>query len=173
MDKKTGAVFGTNLLGGPQSSLQNTVAGEQLAGSLFDSLFRDPMISPEAREILKEKGMTIDELFAPKTPEPEPAKPDIMNMLENITRTSALGGPATANQYADLSGLFSQGMEVLGNNFVSIPGGYRDTLTGREYSGSYDPNVSGRTFTGTQKSSGAAPFSGASLRQGLANLWGS
>ena len=60
VDKETGAALGTNLFGGPQSSLQNTVAGEQLAGSLYDTLFRDPNISPEARDILKEKGMTID-----------------------------------------------------------------------------------------------------------------
>ena len=172
VDKETGAVLGTNLLGGPQSSLQNTVAGEQLAGSFFDSLFRDPMISPEAREILKEKGMTIDDLFAPTTPTPEPAKPDIMNMIESITNTSALGGSATANQYADLSGLLSQGMAIA-DNIVSIPGGYMDTVTGKQYSGSYNPSASGRTYTGTQRSSGAAPFSGASLRQGLANLWGS
>jgi hypothetical protein len=172
VDKETGAVLGTNLFGGQQSSLQNTVAGEQLAGSLFDSLFRDPMISPEAREILKEKGMTIDDLFAPKTPTPEPEKPDIMDLIQGATQTSALGGPATANQYADLSGLFSQGMAAVGD-IVSIPGGYMDTRTGKQYSGRYNPSTSGRTYTGTQRPSGVAPFSGAALRQGLANLWGS
>jgi hypothetical protein len=144
---------------------------EQLAGSFFDSLFRDPNISPEAREILKEKGMTIDDLFAPKTPTPEPEKPNIMDLIQGATQISALGGPATANQYADLSGLFSQGMAIAGD-IVSIPGGYMDTRTGKQYSGSYNPDVSGRTYTGTQRPSGSAPFSGAALRQGLANLWG-
>ena len=100
VDEETGAVFGTNLFGGPQSSLQNTVAGEQLAGSLYDTLFRDPNISPEARGILKEKGMTIDDLFAPKVSPPVEEKPDIMNMLRGITNTVSLGGPSTANQYA-------------------------------------------------------------------------
>lgn len=160
-----------------QSAIQETkpqasVETQQLAGSFFDSLFRDPMISPEAREILKEKGMTIDDLFAPKTPTPEPEKPDIMDLIQGATQTSALGGPATANQYADLSGLFSQGMAAVGD-IVSIPGGYMDTRTGKQYSGRYNPSTSGRTYTGTQRPSGVAPFSGAALRQGLANLWGS
>jgi hypothetical protein len=115
VDKETGAVLGTNLFGGQQSSLQNTVAGEQLAGSLFDSLFRDPMISPEAREILKEKGMTIDDLFAPKTPTPEPEKPDIMDLIQGATQTSALGGPATANQYAQVD--YSNLSNVGGNMY--------------------------------------------------------
>ena len=123
-------------------------------------------------EILKEKGMTIDDLFAPKTPTPEPEKPDIMDLIQGATQTSALGGPATANQYADLSGLFSQGMAAVGD-IVSIPGGYMDTRTGKQYSGRYNPSTSGRTYTGTQRPSGVAPFSGAALRQGLANLWGS
>jgi hypothetical protein len=115
VDKETGAVLGTNLFGGQQSSLQNTVAGEQLAGSLFDSLFRDPMISPEAREILKEKGMTIDDLFAPKTPTPEPEKPNIMDLIQGATQTSALGGPATANQYAQVD--YSNLSNVGGNMY--------------------------------------------------------
>ena len=73
----------------------SATTGEQLAGGLFDSLFRDPNISPEAREILKEKGMTIDDLFAPKTSTPEPEKPNIMDLIQGITQTSALGGPTT------------------------------------------------------------------------------
>jgi hypothetical protein len=100
MDEETGAVLGTNLFGGQQSSLQNTVAGEQLAGSLYDTLFRDPNISPEARGILKEKGMTIDDLFAPKVSPPVEEKPDIMDLIEKATQTSALGGSSTANQIA-------------------------------------------------------------------------
>jgi hypothetical protein len=93
----------------------SAMAGEQLAGSLFDSLFRDPMISPEAREILKEKGMTIDDLFAPKTPTPEPEKPDIMDLIQGATQTSALGGPATANQYAQVD--YSNLSNVGGNMY--------------------------------------------------------
>jgi len=151
----------------PQASVET----QQVAGSLFDSLFRDPMISPETREILKEKGMTIDDLFAPKTPTPEPEKPDIMDLIKGAIQTSALGGPATANQYADLSGLFSQGMTAIGD-IVPIPGGYMDTRTGKQYSGRYNPSSPARTYTGTQRPSGVAPFSGAALRQGLANLWG-
>jgi hypothetical protein len=75
---------------------------EQLAGSLYDTLFRDPNISPEARGILKEKGMTIDDLFAPKAPSPVEEKPDIMDLIEKATQTSALGGSSTANQYAQV-----------------------------------------------------------------------
>lgn len=96
---------GYNFYGDPDVEAaypQASVETQQLAGSLFDSLFRDPMISPEAREILKEKGMTIDDLFAPKTPTPEPEKPDLMDLIQGATQTSALGGPATANQYAQV-----------------------------------------------------------------------
>ena len=96
---------GYNFYGDPDVEAaypQASVETQQVAGSLFDSLFRDPMISPEAREILKEKGMTIDDLFAPKTPTPEPEKPDIMDLIQGATQTSALGGPATANQYAQV-----------------------------------------------------------------------
>jgi hypothetical protein len=123
VDKETGAVFGTNILGDPQSSLQNTVAGEQLAGSLFDSMFRDPMISPEAREILKEKGMTIDDLFAPKTPTSEPEKPNIMDLIQGATQTSALGGSSTANQYAQVD--YSNLSNVGGNLYQPV----RETST--------------------------------------------
>jgi len=123
VDKETGAVLGTNLFGGQQSSLQNTVAGEQLAGSFFDSMFRDPMISPEAREILKEKGMTIDDLFAPKTPTPEPEKPKIMDLIQGATQTSALGGPSTANQYAQVD--YSNLSNVGGNLYQPV----RETST--------------------------------------------
>ena len=153
------------------SSVEQDVPSQQLAGSFYDTLFRDPNISPEAREILKEKDMTIDDLFAPKTSAPVEEKPDIMNMIQSITDTASLGGPSTANQYADLSGLLSQGMAIAGD-IVDIPGGYMDTRTGKQYSGSYNPSVSGRTYTGKQRSSGTAPFSGAALRQGIANFLG-
>ena len=153
------------------SSVEQDVPGQQLAGSFYDTLFRDPNISPEAREILKEKDMTIDDLFAPKTSAPVEEKPDIMNMIQSITDTASLGGPSTANQYADLSGLLSQGMAIAGD-IVDIPGGYMDTRTGKQYSGSYNPSVSGRTYTGKQRSSGTTPFSGAALRQGIANFFG-
>jgi len=94
--------------------------GEQLlAGGLFDSLFRDPNISPEAREILKEKGMTIDDLFAPKTSTPDPEKPNIMDLLQGITQTSALGGPATANQLAQVD--YSNLTNVGGNLYQARP----------------------------------------------------
>lgn len=98
-------------------------AGEQLTGSFFDSMFRDPMISPEAREILKEKGMTIDDLFAPKTPTPEPEKPNIMDLIQGATQTSALGGPSTANQYAQVD--YSNLSNVGGNLYQPV----RETST--------------------------------------------
>jgi len=119
VDKKTGAVFGTNLFGGQQSSLQNTVAGEQLAGSLYDTLFRDPNISPEARGILKEKGMTIDDLFAPKVSSPVEEKPDIMDLIEKATQTSALGGSSTADQIATVD--YSNLKNVGGNLYQPVP----------------------------------------------------
>jgi len=97
---------------------QASVGTQQVAGSLFDSLFRDPNISPEAREILKEKGMTIDDLFAPKTPAPEPEKPDLLDMIRGVTQTSALGGPATANQLAfDATGMSRYGNSYIANNY--------------------------------------------------------
>lgn len=101
-----------------KSSLSPTT-GEQLAGSLFDSLFRDPNISPEAREILKENNMTIDDLFAPKTPTPEPEKPNIMDLIQGATQTSALGGPATANQLAQVD--YSNLTNVGGNLYQARP----------------------------------------------------
>lgn len=119
VDKETGAALGTNLFGGPQSSLQNTVAGEQLAGSLYDTLFRDPNISPEARDILKEKGMTIDDLFAPKVSSPVEEKPDIMDLIEKATQTSALGGSSTANQIAQVD--YSNLKNVGGNMYQPAP----------------------------------------------------
>jgi hypothetical protein len=97
----------------------SATTGEQLAGSLFDSLFRDPNISPEAREILKEKGMTIDDLFAPKTPTPEPEKPNIMDLIQGAIQTSALGGPATANQLAQVD--YSNLSNVGGNLYQARP----------------------------------------------------
>ena len=78
-----------------EGTYPSATVGEQLAGGLFDSLFRDPNISPEAREILEEKGMTIDDLFAPKTSTPEPEKPNIMDLIQGVTQTSALNGPKT------------------------------------------------------------------------------
>lgn len=98
---------------------RTSTTGEQLAGSFFDSMFRDPMISPEAREILKEKGMTIDDLFAPKTPTPEPEKPNIMDLIQGATQTSALGGPATANQLAQVD--YSNLTNVGGNLYQARP----------------------------------------------------
>jgi hypothetical protein len=97
----------------------SATTGEQLAGSLFDSLFRDPNISPEAREILKEKGMTIDDLFAPKTPTPEPEKPNIMDLIQGVIQTSALGGPATANRLAQVD--YSNLTNVGGNLYQARP----------------------------------------------------
>ena len=82
-------------------------------------MFRDPNISPEAREILKEKGMTIDDLFAPKTSTPDPEKPNIMDLLQGITQTSALGGPATANQLAQVD--YSNLTNVGGNLYQARP----------------------------------------------------
>lgn len=119
VDKETGAALGTNLFGGQQSSLQNTVAGEQLAGSLYDTLFRDPNISPEARGILKEKGMTIDDLFAPKVSSPVEEKPDIMDLIEKATQTSALGGSSTADQIATVD--YSNLKNVGGNLYQPVP----------------------------------------------------
>ncbi len=119
VDEETGAALGTNLFGGQQSSLQNTVAGEQLAGSLYDTLFRDPNISPEARGILKEKGMTIDDLFAPKVSSPVEEKPDIMDLIEKATQTSALGGSSTADQIATVD--YSNLKNVGGNLYQPVP----------------------------------------------------
>lgn len=102
---------------------QASAGTQQLAGSFFDSLFRDPNISPEARELLKEKGMTIDDLFAPKTPTPEPEKPNIMDLIQGATQTSALGGPSTANQYAQVD--YSNLSNVGGNLYQPV----RETST--------------------------------------------
>ena len=154
-----------------KSSISPT-AGEQLAEmNFFERMIFENNLSPETKEIMRQKGMTVDDLLAPKQQQPGAQKPDLMDLIQGVTQTSALGGPATANQYADLSGLFSQGMTAIGD-IVSIPGGYMDTRTGKQYSGRYNPSSSARTYTGTQRPSGVAPFSGAALRQGLANLWG-
>lgn len=103
----------------PQASAET----QQVAGGFFDTLFRDPNISPEAREILKEKGMTVDDLFAPKTPAPVEEKPDIMDMIQNITNTASLGGSSTANQLAQVD--YSNLSNVGGNLYQPV----RETST--------------------------------------------
>ena len=96
-------------------------AGEQLAGNLTDTLedfLFEQFLSDEAKEALREKGISIDQIspsadpssfpITPAAPEPPP---DIMQMIKDATRTSELGGPSTANQVAmlDFSNLFNVG----------------------------------------------------------------
>jgi len=169
----------------PQASVgTQQMAGNQQGffgfglGPLGDALGRSAAernLSPDVRDFLNEHGMTIKDLMDKNFSKvPDGARlpsGQIMGPEFRTEQRSSLGGPATANQYADLSGLFSQGMTAVGD-IVSIPGGYMDTRTGKQYSGRYNPSSSARTYTGTQRPSGVAPFSGAALRQGLANLWG-
>ena len=99
-------------------------AGEQLAGNLTDTLedfLFEQFLSDEAKEALREKGISIDQIspsadpssfpITPAAPEPPP---DIMQMIKDATRTSELGGPSTANQVAmlDFSNLFNVGNDM-------------------------------------------------------------
>ena len=169
----------------PVTAGEELMAGNQQGffglglGPLGDALGRsaaEKNLSPDVRDFLNEHGMSLKDLMDKDFSKvPDGARlpsGQIMGPEFRTEQRSSLGGPATANQYADLSGLFSQGMAAVGD-IVSIPGGYKDTRTGKQYSGRYNPSASARTYTGTQRPSGVAPFSGAALRQGLANLWGS
>jgi len=168
----------------PVTAGEELMAGNQQGffglglGPLGDALGRsaaEKNLSPDVRDFLNEHGMSLKDLMDKDFSKvPDGARlpsGQIMGPEFRTEQRSSLGGPATANQYADLSGLFSQGMAAVGD-IVSIPGGYMDTRTGKQYSGRYNPSASARTYTGTQRPSGVAPFSGAALRQGLANLWG-
>jgi len=147
-------------------------AGEQLADmNFFERMIFENNLSPEAKEIMRQNNMTIDDLLKENAPEPATESPNILDMIRGVTQTSALGGPATANQVADLSGLFSNGMNVLGD-IVPINGGYKDTRTGKKYSGRYNPSATARTYIGTETSSGVAPFSAEALKRGLADIFG-
>lgn len=175
VDKETGAVYGTNLFGGSQSSLQNTVAGEQLAGLFGENPkaagFRD--LGGMIKSVVGGENLPDNQnMYGPGMPDQTPLTPDELNDILAPSGMELGRGPSTANQYADLSGLLSQGMTAI-DDIVSIPGGYMDTKTGKQYSGTYNPSTSGRTYTGTQRSSSSpAPFSGARLRQGIANIFG-
>ncbi len=175
VDKETGAVFGTNLFGGPQSSLQNITAGEQIAGLFGENPkaagFRD--LEGMIKSVVDRENLPDNQnMYGPGMPDQTPLTPDELNDILAPSGMELGRGPSTANQYADLSGLLSQGMTAI-DDIVSIPGGYMDTKTGKQYSGTYNPSTSGRTYTGTQRSSSSpAPFSGARLRQGIANIFG-
>ena len=180
--KKADEIFGASSLSydfytDPQAggTYPSAMAGEQLSGLFGENPkaagFRS--LGESIKSIINKENLPDNQnMYGPGMPDQTPLTPDELNDILAPSGMELGRGPATANQYADLSGLFSQGMAAVGD-IVSIPGGYMDTRTGKQYSGRYNPSTSGRTYTGTQRPSGVAPFSGAALRQGLANLWGS
>ena len=92
------------LMGGANLPAQSPVtAGEQLSEmNFFERMIFENNLSPETKEIMRQKGMTVDDLLAPKQQQPEAQNPDLMDLIQGATQTSALGGPATANQYAQV-----------------------------------------------------------------------
>ncbi len=153
----------------------SAVAGEQLAGLFGENPkaagFRD--LGGMIKSVVGGENLPDNQnMYGPGMPDQTPLTPDELNDILAPSGMELGRGPSTANQYADLSGLLSQGMTAI-DDIVSIPGGYMDTKTGKQYSGTYNPSTSGRTYTGTQRSSSSpAPFSGARLRQGIANIFG-
>ncbi len=119
-----------------KSSSLSPTAGEQLAGlNFFEKMIFENTLSDETKEIMRQKDITVDDLLAPKQQEPEAQKPNILDMIRGVTQTSALGGPATANQLAfDATGMTRYGNSYIANNYGimdkaanSIPG-LADTL---------------------------------------------
>jgi hypothetical protein len=117
---------------------------EQLAGldTIGGYLGRSSVeLSPSVQDFLDEHGMSVRDLmdkdfskvpdgsrlpsgqimspeFRPNQTSPAPA-PDIMQMIEDATRTTALGGPSTANQFAQVD--YSNLKNVGGNMYQSVP----------------------------------------------------
>ena len=117
---------------------------EQLAGldTIGGYLGRNSVeLSPEVQNFLDEHGMSVRNLmdndfskvpdgarlpsgqimspeFRPNQTSPAPA-PDIMQMIEDATRTTALGGSSTANQFAQVD--YSNLKNVGGNMYQPVP----------------------------------------------------
>ena len=119
VDKKTGAVFGTNLFGEPQSSLQNTVAEEQLAGLFGEDRrtagFRD--LEGMIKSVVDGENLPDNQnMYGPGMPDLTPG--ELNNILESYDME--LGrGPSTANQFAEVD--FSNLNNVGDNLYQSVP----------------------------------------------------
>ena len=84
VDKETGAVFGTNLFGGPQSSLNATTAGEQLAGLFGEDPrtagFRD--LEGMIKSVVDGENLPDDQnMYGPGMPNQTPLTPDELNNI--------------------------------------------------------------------------------------------
>jgi len=118
VDKETGAVFGTNILGGPQSSLQNTTAGEQLAGLFGENPkaagFRD--VGEMIKSVIDGENLPDNQnMYGPGMPDQTPLTPDELNDILAPSGMELGRGPATANQYAQVD--YSNLSNVGGNMY--------------------------------------------------------
>jgi len=122
VDEETGAVFGTNLFGGPQSSLQNTVAGEQLAGLFGDDPrtagFRD--LEGMIKSVVDGENFPDDQnMYGPGMPNQTPLTPDELNNILEPYGMELGRGPSTANQFAQVD--YSNLKNVGGNMYQPVP----------------------------------------------------
>lgn len=122
VDKETGAVFGTNLFGGPQSSLNATTAGEQLAGLFGEDPrtagFRD--LEGMIKSVVDGENLPDDQnMYGPGMPNQTPLTPDELNNILEPYGMELGRGSSTANQYAQVD--YSNLKNVGGNMYQPVP----------------------------------------------------
>ncbi len=122
VDEETGAVFGTNLFGGQQSSLQNTMAGEQLAGLFGEDSrtagFRD--LEGMIKSVVDGENFPDDQnMYGPGMPNQTPLTPDELNNILEPYGMELGRGPSTANQFAQVD--YSNLKNVGGNMYQPVP----------------------------------------------------
>lgn len=122
VDKETGAVFGTNLFGGPQSSLNATTAGEQLAGLFGENPrtagFRD--LEGMIKSVVDGENLPDDQnMYGPGMPNQTPLTPDELNNILEPYGMELGRGSSTANQYAQVD--YSNLKNVGGNMYQPVP----------------------------------------------------
>jgi len=122
VDKETGAVFGTNLFGGPQSSLNATTAGEQLAGLFGEDPrtagFRD--LEGMIKSVVDGENLPDDQnMYGPGMPNQTPLTPDELNNILEPYGMELGRGSSTANQFAQVD--YSNLKNVGGNMYQPVP----------------------------------------------------
>jgi len=122
VDKETGAVFGTNLFGGPQSSLNATTAGEQLAGLFGENPrtagFRD--LEGMIKSVVDGENLPDDQnMYGPGMPNQTPLTPDELNNILEPYGMELGRGSSTANQFAQVD--YSNLKNVGGNMYQPVP----------------------------------------------------
>jgi len=139
-----------------KSSISPT-AGEQLAEmNFFERMIFENNLSPETKEIMRQKGMTVDDLLAPKQQQPGAQKPDLLNMIQGVTQTSALGRPTAG---------------ILGaTQLAGGPNLYQGKYQGE--TGMFSPGGRGQQFYGGQQQEGFFDKFGTGVGEAMDNAYG-